>query len=130
LRERIGNEVRLRDERAETQSAVAWTLVQRASKLRKDADSQLVTGARDLAAKTMGASDSMLVTAEGADAKWVKLPAARASLSYVRASLLPTHSTERMAMIDSGLASADRALALQPNSADALEAKGQLLYAK
>ena len=130
LRERIGDEVRLRGGRAETPSAAAWTLAERAAKSRKDADSLIAVGAAGPAAGLLQTSDSLLVAAERADPKWVRLPSARASLSYLRAALLPKGSPERLAMIDSGLASADRALRLQPNDPSAFEAKGQLLFAK
>src|SRR5258708_2726555 len=130
LRERIGDEVRLRGERRETASAAAWLFAGRATKLRKDADSLLAVGAADAAAGLLPTSDSLLAAAEKGDPKWIRLPATRASLSYVRAQLLPKGSAQRLAMIDSGLTGSADALRLQPNTPDALEAKGQLLYAK
>jgi TolB-like protein len=128
LREHVGNEVRLREERAETGNSQAWTLVERAEKLRKDADSLVTSAATDAALATIARADSMLVSAGQLDPQWSKVPARRAALSYLRARQLAKEPPLAMAALDSGVAQADRALALQPNSADAYEIKGQLQY--
>src|SRR5438093_4323682 len=66
LRERLGDEVQLREQHASTKNVAAWSLVQRAERLRKDADARpneaLVLSAR---------ADSMLADAERADPRWI-----------------------------------------------------------
>jgi serine/threonine-protein kinase len=126
LRERLGNEVRLRNDRAATSSSDAWTLVERANRMRKDSDSLAAAGARDAALGALSRADSMLKTASNFDRRWARIPALRAATMYSRARLLAADPPAFTAAVDTGLAAADSALALQPNSADAYETKGEL----
>jgi serine/threonine-protein kinase len=124
LRQRLGEEVRLRQERAATGSAQAWSLVQQAERLRKDADA--VGGAKvDSAVRILTRADSSLALAERADPTWVEPIVLRAQLFDRRARLLRT-----VAVIDEGLTHANRALALAPEDAEALEIRGTLRYRK
>ena len=129
LRQRLGDQVRLRQSRSETTNSVAWTLVERAKELRRSADSLASSGSAAAAVRLLGPADSLLAEAERADAKWPRVPATRAQLDYARALVLArTPGTPVQPAIDSGLASADRALRIDPNNADALEARGELQY--
>ena len=128
LRSRLGTELRLREERRETSSSEAWTLVERAEKFRKDADSLVASGAIDAALTTLSAADSMLVSAAKLDPQWAKIPARRAGIQYLRAKQLAKQPPLAMAALDTGLAQANAALALQPNSADAYEIRGELEF--
>jgi serine/threonine-protein kinase len=130
LREAIGGEVRLKADREETRSTAAWTLAERAGKLRKDADSLMAVNAMDEARLALARADSLLGAATVADPAWARLPAARAGNDVLRAQLLGRKSPAQRAMLDSGLALADAAIAVQANNADALEAKGRALYMK
>jgi serine/threonine-protein kinase len=127
LRQELGDEVRLRTDRADASNTAAWTLLERAEKLRKDADSLSTAGARDAALDALASSDSLLAQAEQLDKQWIKIPARRAAVAEASALLLGNRP-QLAAVTDSGLAYAERALAIQPNDADALEAKGELLY--
>ena len=126
LRERLGDEVRLREDRKATSNSQAWTLVERAEKLRKDADSLAAEGASDAALNTLAHGDSLLAVAAQLDAEWAKIPARRAALFYLRARQLGKQPALAISALDSGVAEADRALALEPNSPDAFEIKGEL----
>jgi serine/threonine-protein kinase len=129
LRERLGDAVRLRSERASTTSNEAWLLVEQAGKLRKDADSLVGRGDRPAAVAELDRADSVLAVAQRSDAHWSKIPARRAALAFARLNV--TGATPTAAAVDdSGIAHADLALHLQPNDADALAAKGQLQYAR
>ncbi len=129
LRERLGEEVTLRAERRATKSAGAWTLVQRAQKERSDADSLLAAGRKDAALVRLATADSDLSTAAVADRGWPMPATLGARAALTRAQILwSTRDVAAGAAIDSGMARADRALALDARSADALEVKGQLLY--
>jgi serine/threonine-protein kinase len=127
LRQELGAEIRLRADRAGTSNTAAWTLLERAEKLRKDADSLSAAGARDAAVTELARGDSLLAKAEQLDPRWVKIPARRAAVAEASALLLGNRP-QLVPVTDSGLAYADRALALQPNDPDALEAKGELQY--
>jgi TolB-like protein len=128
LRQRLGDEVRLRADRTATNSSQAWTLVERANKLRKDADSLGLAGARDATLATLSQADSMLVTAATFDDRWAKIPTMRARVMYARARQFTAAPADLIAAVDTGVVRADDALKLQPNSADALQVRGDLQF--
>jgi len=120
LRERLGDEVRLREQRTSTSSVDAWTLVQRAERLRKDADAR-PSEALGLLAR----ADSVLAQAERADPKWVDPIILRGQLLDRRARL-----TRSLPSLEEGLGHADRAIALAPGDPRAIELRGTLRYRK
>ncbi len=124
LRERLGDEVRLREERSSTKSVEAWTSVQQAQKTQKDAFAASVSDAT-AAAGLYARADSLLERAEQADPAWVQPIVLRARLAYQRArpERVP-REVERW--INLGLGHADRALRLEPQNPDALEIRGTL----
>jgi serine/threonine-protein kinase len=130
LRGRLHEEVRLQERRAAT-SSQAWTLVQRAERFRKDADSASTAGDRVVASRTFAHADSLLARAEAADPRWVEPIVARGQLaidrSYVEAGL------ESVPWLQSAVRHADRALATAPGHAPALAVRGTsqlLLWAR
>jgi len=126
LRERLGAEVRLREERSETKSVEAWTSVQQALKTQKDAFAASVRDAA-AAAGLYARADSLLERAEKADPAWVQPIVLRARLAYQRArpERVP-REVERW--INVGLGHADRALRLEPQNPDGLEIRGTLRF--
>src|SRR3954463_1334414 len=128
LRQRVGEEVRLRSDRNGTNSSQAWTFVERANKLRKDADSLAAAGNHDATLATLSRADSMLAGAEGLDRSWAKVPTLRASVMSLRARQFIAAPAALIAAVDTGVAHADDALKLQPNSADALQVRGDLRF--
>lgn len=128
LREAIGEEMTFKQNRVQTRSTAAWTLAERAAKLRKEADSLLGMRAGAPAAAALARADSLLSQAQALDSRWPRLPAMRASNAFLAAQLKPRKSDDQRMIIDSGLAMATHALELQQNNADALEARGRLLY--
>jgi len=128
LRQQLGNEVQLREDRAATRSSKAWTLVERVGKLRKDADSLATQGAADAAISTLARADSLLGDAQLLDAQWPKVPVLRASMMYATAQQLGKNPAGMADAINKGLAHADEALKLRPNDPDALEIKGELQF--
>lgn len=128
LRNEIGEELRLREQKNAARSDLAWTLVQRANRRQKDGESFLAAGTMDLALGALSQADSMLSQAEAADRAWIAPPVLRASVAYAKARALRGQTTRVRAVVDSGIAHADRALRIDPRSADALEYKGKLLY--
>src|SRR5439155_1124522 len=82
LRERLGDEVQLREQHASTKNVAAWSLVQRAERLRKDADAR-PNEALGLSAR----ADSMLAEAERADPRWIDPIILRGQLLDRRARL-------------------------------------------
>jgi serine/threonine-protein kinase len=130
LRGRIGREVTLRERKRASSNNAAWTLVQRAEKHRKDADSLVVAGAIEPALAALTDADSMLARAAELDRDWSEPSMLRAAVALAKAQALRNDPPRLGPVIDSGLAYAERALAVDPRSADAHEYKGKLLYAR
>jgi serine/threonine-protein kinase len=126
LRERIGDEVRLREQRASTASVDAWTLVQRAQKEQKDA---AAAGGTDPAgaAALYAAADSLAGAAEQVDRTWPEPVVLRARIALQR-SQLEREPREADKWLKAGLDHANRALRAQPQNPDALEIHGTLLF--
>jgi len=131
LRERLGEEVRLRQRMAGTTSDEAWSFVQRAERLLDRAEAQAEAGDTGPALLDVAAADSLLQLAELADPTWVRPTARRAHMSFRRAFFLANGFGDfdaATAEIDAGLELADAALRSEPADADALEQRGSLRY--
>ena len=127
LRERVGVEVRTREQRAGTRSVDAWTLVQRAERLRKEAQEQ----AREDVAAGLGrlrVADSLLGIAMQVDADWVEPLLGRAWLGFEGALMARGRTAERQEWIATGLLQGAAAVAMAPREPRALEARGTLRY--
>jgi tetratricopeptide (TPR) repeat protein len=72
LRSALGEEIRLREWRAETPSQPAWQLVQRAKELEKLMSGYRRAGAREPVRKLAVRADSMLAAASDLDPKWAE----------------------------------------------------------
>jgi serine/threonine-protein kinase len=131
IRKRIGDEVRITRTRAATDNAEAWGFYQRAQGARRRGDSLAQAG--DAGAnfvRQYDAADSLAAAAEARDARWIDPVVLRATLAYWRSRRAGDDGALASRMIDSGLAHADRALALEPNNAAALEMRGSIRYWK
>jgi eukaryotic-like serine/threonine-protein kinase len=125
LRERLGDEVRLREQRAGTSNVDAWTLVQQAQKEQKDGGQR---GIGDSAAAAHYAeADSLLADAEHADPRWVDPIVLRARIAYAR-SQLEREPRQADKWLRAGLAHAERALRTSRDNPDALEIRGILEF--
>jgi tetratricopeptide (TPR) repeat protein len=127
LRNRVGDEVRLRERRRSTTNSDAWLLLQRAERGAKDADSLVVAGQVEPALSVLARADSQLAQAEAADPSWAAVPTARSSVAYMKAYALRGQPLRAAPIVDTGIVYADRALSIDARSADALEYKGKLL---
>ena len=127
LRERLGEEIRLREERAGTKSVDAWTLVQRAERARKDVQRAFRADDRAAAVARSAEADSLLAAAEGADPRWPVPPTLRGRVAYER-SRFERAPADAERFLQAGLAHAERALGLDAKSPDALELRGTLRF--
>ena len=128
LRRQLGDQVRLRDQRKSTTNGEAWMLVQRAEKQRKDADSLVGAHADARAQVAFAQADSFLSRAEQIDTRGFEAPTVRSALALARAQSITRDPPLLAAVVDSGLAFANRALTAEPRNADALQHKGELLF--
>ena len=129
LRQRLADEVTLRDDRTGTLSAAAWSLVQQSARARRDAQ-RLVARDSGAAAETLyRVADSLLAAAEDADPAWATPIVRRAQLAagQVRSRSDVLRSA---AFITDGIAHAERALILDARNAEAYEVRGSLRYTK
>jgi serine/threonine-protein kinase len=127
LRERVGEEVRLRRQRQGTGNVAAWTLVQRAMKARHDAEGGATSADTTRATSGFHEADSLLVEASSLDAGWSEPQQQRADLALSRALV----SGDRIAAapwIDSGFVLVSRVLSTDPKDPIALETRGRLHY--
>jgi eukaryotic-like serine/threonine-protein kinase len=128
LRSRLGDEVKLKESRLATSSSEAWTLVQRAEKKQKDADSLVAAGQAMAAAQLLVEAEGQLLRAERMDPKWTRPHVTLAAIAYQRARSQKLQPALARASVDSGLGHVAHALRIDPRSADALELRGRLRY--
>jgi serine/threonine-protein kinase len=128
LREWIGEEVRVREQRASTTSNDAWALVQRGERLRKEGEERFGQQDPDGMAAAFDRADSVLAVAAEADPEWAEPLVLRARLAYTRASRLARSAQDAVRWIEEAVAWANRALESDPNAAEALEVRGTARY--
>jgi len=129
LRQRLGEEIRLREEQAGTRNVAAWSLLQQAEKTRKDAEAKLSADDVDAAFAGMRRADSLFGQAETADPHWVEPIVQRGWIAYRRARLAPDRKA-RVQWTDVALAHAERALGSLPGYPRALELRGTVRYTR
>ncbi|HEV8509452.1 MAG TPA: serine/threonine-protein kinase [Gemmatimonadales bacterium] len=130
LRERIGDEIRLREERAATRSVDAWTLVQRAERARKDGEAALISVPPDSSFSGFDQADSLLGAAERADPQWIEPILQRGQLALRRARLLQRTLAVAARWLTVGTGHASRVLNRDPNHPAGLQLRGTLRYVR
>jgi eukaryotic-like serine/threonine-protein kinase len=130
LREFLGDEIRVRQTAAGTRSPGAWTQLQRAEKLRKDAETAIAARDMPAAIALFESADSLLAEVEQIDGSWDEPSVLRATIAYRRARLVQNSPSEAMPFIDSALSHSEEALRRSRTSARALEMRGASNYLK
>jgi serine/threonine-protein kinase len=128
FRQRLGDEVRLREQQAGTRSVSAWSLVQRAERTRKDAEAQLFADDVRGAFATFRRADTLLEQAERADPDWVEPIVLRGQIAYRWSRIVQGEPPEAAQWIATALGHAERALKLESGNAEGLELRGTLRY--
>src|SRR5437870_1536723 len=126
LRGRLGEEIRVREQKGGTANVTAWVLLQQAERARKLADS-LAKSDMVAATREFGHADSLSAAAEAADRAWDEPTVLRGFIAY-RQSRLAGDAPEASRRIDTGLGHVERALGVNPRNARALELRGSLRY--
>jgi serine/threonine-protein kinase len=131
LRERLGEEVRLRERKSGTSSVEAWSFVQRAERLRKQSTELRDSDELDAALAALSDADSLLALAGTIDPTWTQPSVLRADVAFRRgwiwAALKGDYETGA-AELRAGLPHAEQALAIATRDPDAHEARGTLRY--
>jgi eukaryotic-like serine/threonine-protein kinase len=128
IRERLGVEIRLREQRGRTRNVEAWALVQRAARHQKAAEESADKGDSTGLDREFRTADSMLAGAETLDPTWAEPIVGRAMIAYRRSRLAGDDPIKAGRWSETGLKHADRALKLGSENPDALELRGTLRY--
>ena len=128
IRKRLGEEIKLQQQRVSTKNARAWSLVQQAGQLRKNGEE--AAGRSDTLARnrSFAAADSLLAAAEAEDPKWGEPTMLRGLIAYRRARLSGMDQVAIQRWVNIGLEHVGRALAIDEKDSDALEVRGNLRY--
>jgi len=130
LRERLGQEVRLLEQKARTKSPEAWSLLQRAEQARKAAEIAAEAGDSAVTAGKFAEADSIAKLASDTDPAWNEPVVFRGRIFYRRSRLAPSNPSYAKAQIEQGLGLAETAVGRDNTDADALELRGNLQYWK
>lgn len=136
LRERLGQEIQLRELRAETPSAAAWLNVSKATELVRDGVSATIGSRSDDARDLLNRADSLYAVAQRLDPKWIEPAVGRGWVPLYLAFNGPTgeqahHQPDSLSesawpftMMRRAAATADRILLNFPGNAKALALRG------
>jgi eukaryotic-like serine/threonine-protein kinase len=134
LRARLGPVVAVLEGRAGTRSVAAWELVQRADRFEEDARALNLMGEWRSALRNLGRADSLLRMAEALDPRWTVATVARGWVANDVGLMPPPEGSGVGAAAHlersfrTGIAHAERALAINPKDAGALQLRGILRY--
>ena len=128
LRQRLGQEINLRDERAGATNANAWALLQQAKLSSRDAEKAAAQGDTAQVLRTFAHADSTLVQAAALDPNWAAVPIQRGENYYHLSRFYSGDQLRVVQWVDSGMTQANAALQLSSQDADALELRGTLRY--
>jgi len=127
LRQRLGDEVRLREQRSGTTNADAWAFVQRSENLRKEAEHLIAAGEPPAAEMRLRDADALAARASSLDRHWSE-PMTERSTIALRKARLAREPRQATAFLDTAVAFADSAIAIDPRSASAFELRGTARY--
>jgi TolB-like protein len=129
IRNEIFSEIRMQEQREATRSNAAWLAVQEGSERQRLADARQAARDTTLAARRLyDEADSIFAAGEAHDPRWSEPIIRRAALSYRRSRLQGNDPALIRPWLQAGIAHADRALAIDPDNADALEIRGTMRF--
>jgi serine/threonine-protein kinase len=128
LGQHLGRELEVRETRAGTRSDEAWSRFQQAERMLENADTlRWSLGDTEGAARALDEADRLHQEAESFDPDWLEPIVRRGWIASTRGRLGATsRSGYDQQILESGIAHAERALAVQPTFAPALELRGSL----
>jgi TolB-like protein len=130
IRKQLGTEIQMGRQRAGTENDQAWLLLQRGQQAQKKAEAANANGDTITRNREFAAADSLYDAAQSADTRWADPAWMRGALAYRRSRLVNNDPTLVRKWVEVGLPHAERAIALDANSPDAYEVRGNLRYWK
>jgi TolB-like protein/tetratricopeptide (TPR) repeat protein len=127
IRSQLGQEVRIREQRASTSNVRAWSLVQQAERSRREAEAAARSDTAVMS-RRFAEADSLLALAEQEDARWVDPMVLRAAVAYQHSRNVGRDQTEVRKWVTEGLGHVERALGADPKNPEALLYRGNLRY--
>jgi serine/threonine-protein kinase len=128
LRQRLGQEISLRDERAGATNPQAWSLLQQAKLQMRSGDSAATLNDTTSMLHDYAHADSTLIHAVAIDPGWAQLPTLRGRINYRASRFFGRDQLRANQWIDKGLTQASQAIQIAPKDPDALELRGTLHY--
>jgi eukaryotic-like serine/threonine-protein kinase len=129
LRKGLGNEVESAVNRPGTSNAEAWEALQHAKGTINGVDTILAMGGVQPALDRLSAADSELAQIETMDKKWAAPIVLRGFIAFRKVQLIGnSDATQISKWLDVAKGHADRAVALAPNDANALELRGTVRF--
>jgi len=127
LRQAIGQEIEVRETRAETRDLRAWELVQEAEAVKKGLDPLLAKGDAANASRELARADSLLVQASARDGRWTTPIVDRGWLAWEQRRIAGMEKGPASEWTARGLEFAAAALKIRPDS-EALHLRGTMRY--
>jgi len=124
LRERVGAEIRLREQKSVANSVSVWELVQRTEAMTVRA-AELLRSGDSTGEQLLHRADSAFAQAEKADPKWVTPTVDRARNALTIALVQPGDNDSTRIFLDQAVRNADRALLKDPDAPEALAVRGE-----
>ena len=124
LRERLGREIRLREQRSAASSLEAWKLVEHAEEMTEEGAARLRSGDM-MARRTLFRADSAYALAEKADPKWVTPTVDRARTALIAAFLHSESPDSTRITLEEAVSHAERAIRKNQHSAEAFAIRGE-----
>ena len=128
IKSQLHGEIQLKADRAGTSNQDAWLGLQRAEQAHRTFTAALAKGDTAAIERAQQETDSLYAESERRDPKWAEPVTRRAWLTYQRSRNVGSDPAQIRKWVEPGLKHADRALALDAESPDALEVRGTLKY--
>ena len=128
IRQQLGEQFQLQQQRDATSNQTAWLLVQRGQTARRDMEHAAATGDTTGLERAYRAADSLYAAAAALDPKWPDPVTDRGMLAYRRGRLAAGDPAQIRKWTTLGLTHATAAMAIDSGNADALELRGDLTY--
>lgn len=128
IRQQLGGDIRIREQRSSTHSTAAWLLLQRAEQAQRNGEAYHARGDSAGFERAFAAADSLAATAEQQDPRWVDPITLRATIAYRRSRLAGRDPVLIRKWVDVGLAHVARGIQLDADNPDLLEVSGNLKY--